>query len=61
MPEKVVCGQCGATYTDPESIELAKKWIADGYAPCPNISCRGQLELKQDAEKGTEIILPERR
>lgn len=47
MTEKAVCNKCGAEYTDAESIELAKKWTADGYAPCPNLGCRGQLEIKQ--------------
>ena len=42
---KAVCNQCGASYEDVESIELARKWIADGYAPCPNISCPGQLTI----------------
>lgn len=45
--EKVVCNECKAEYTDNESVELAKKWIAEGYAPCPNLSCTGQLELKE--------------
>jgi len=44
---KVVCNQCGATYDDKESIEMAKKWAEEGYAPCPNISCPGQLEIKE--------------
>ena len=44
---KAVCNQCGATYDDKESMEMAKKWLEDSYAPCPNISCRGQLELKE--------------
>ena len=44
---KVVCNKCGATYTDKDSIEMVKKWAEEGYAPCPNISCPGQLELKE--------------
>ena len=44
---KVVCNGCRAEYNDKESIEMARKWIVEGYAPCPNISCRGQLEIKQ--------------
>ncbi|GAH24403.1 unnamed protein product [marine sediment metagenome] len=44
---KAICNQCGATYTDEESIDLAKKWIAQGYAPCPNLSCQGELEIKE--------------
>lgn len=43
---KVVCNKCGASYDDQESIDMAKKWIEEGYAPCPNIACPGQLELK---------------
>ena len=42
---KAVCNQCKAEYTDLESIELARRWVADGYAPCPNISCPGQLTI----------------
>lgn len=45
---KVICNKCGATYTDPESIELAKKWVKEGYAPCPNLSCPGELEIRED-------------
>ncbi|MBA7693072.1 hypothetical protein ES703_101647 [subsurface metagenome] len=44
---KAICNQCGATYTDKESIDLAKKWTAQGYAPCPNLSCQGELEIKE--------------
>lgn len=44
--EKVVCNTCGATYDDEESIALVKKWTEGGYAPCPNIACPGQLEVK---------------
>lgn len=42
---KAVCNQCGAEYTDTSSIELARRWIAEEYAPCPNISCPGQLVI----------------
>ena len=45
--EKVVCNVCGATYTDELSVEMAKTWIAAGYAPCPNLSCPGQFEVKE--------------
>ncbi len=41
------CNKCGATYTDIESIEMARTWAADGYAPCPNITCPGELEIKE--------------
>ena len=47
MPEKVVCNKCGADYTDRESIEQVRKWIAEGCAPCPNMLCMGQLEIKE--------------
>ncbi|GAH39319.1 unnamed protein product [marine sediment metagenome] len=43
---KAVCNQCGETYDDKESIEMVRKWVEEGYAPCPNISCHGQMELK---------------
>ena len=42
-----ICNKCGATYDDSESIDMARKWIRAGYAPCPNISCPGELELKE--------------
>jgi len=45
---KVVCNRCKAEYTDVESIEMARKWIAEGYAPCPNISCPGLLTLVEE-------------
>ena len=44
---KVICNECGATYTDNESIELVRKWRANSYAPCPNLSCPGELEIKE--------------
>ena len=44
----VKCNRCGATYTDKESIELAEKWIEEGYAPCPNLGCPGELILKTE-------------
>lgn len=47
MTVKVVCNKCGATYTNQESIEMVEKWVAEGYAPCPNIACQGELELKE--------------
>jgi len=47
MPEKLVCNNCGATYPDEESIELAKRWISEGYAPCPIIPCPGELVLTE--------------
>jgi len=48
MPVKVVCNKCGLAYEDRESIKLAKKWIEEGYAPCPNLTCQGELELRED-------------
>lgn len=51
LRELAVCQKCGATYRDEESIQLVKKWEAEGYAPCPNIRCPGQmvvtLEIRQ--------------
>lgn len=44
---KAVCNRCGVEYTDVESIKLAQKWVDEGYAPCPNISCPGELEIKE--------------
>ncbi len=47
LVEKAVCSACGAEYTDQESINLVKTWRSTGdYAPCPNLSCPGQLEIK---------------
>jgi len=48
MTEKVVCNKCGLVYNDEGSIEMAKKWIEDGYAPCPNITCPGEFELREE-------------
>ena len=41
------CNKCGATYLDKESIEMVEKWVAEGYAPCPNLGCPGELEIKK--------------
>ncbi len=43
----VTCNKCGVVYTDRESIEMVEKWIAEGYAPCPNISCPGELKITE--------------
>ncbi len=58
--EKLVCDRCGAEYTDKESVEGAKryqeKWAKmcredgiepRGLSPCPNLSCIGELQLKE--------------
>ena len=58
--EKLACDRCNLEYTDKESIEMAKQhegaWGAmcreDGVEPrgviaCPNISCAGELLLKE--------------
>ncbi len=50
MTEKAVCSKCGESYDDKGSIEQTKKWIEEGYAPCPNISCPGELEIKETQE-----------
>lgn len=49
MTQYVWCNKCGAVYTDEESINMVKKWLAapDKYAPCPKLSCDGQLEVIQ--------------
>lgn len=47
MPEIVECNRCGAIYDDQESVELVKKWLKDDYAPCPNLSCPGELAVKE--------------
>ena len=43
--EKVRCDTCGREYSDTASVEMAKRWIEKGYAPCPIISCKGELKL----------------
>ncbi len=48
MMEKIVCSGCKVEHTDVESVEQAKKWIADGYAPCPNLGCQGEFKLVND-------------
>jgi len=58
--EKLVCDRCGIEYTDEESIILAKsvkeEWVEKchkdgveprGIAPCPIISCKGELILQE--------------
>jgi len=49
--EKVVCNKCGATFKDKESIELVKKWTTEGYAPCPNLSCSGEMRLEPEIQQ----------
>jgi len=50
--EKVVCNKCGTTYDDEESIKMVKEWFntGEGYAPCPVLSCPGQMEVKKGAK-----------
>ncbi len=43
MMDKVVCSGCKVEYTDVKVVEKVKKWITDGYAPCPNIDCTGEF------------------
>jgi len=45
IKEIAVCNKCGNTYTDKGSIEMVRKWIKEGYAPCPIISCPGEFEI----------------
>lgn len=49
MSEYVRCNKCGVVYTDKGSIDMVKKWLAepDKYAPCPMLSCDGQMEIVQ--------------
>jgi len=58
-PTIVRCNKCGATYNDTESIELVQKWTKEGYAPCPNLCCPGQLEVttpRNKQERGCVMI-----
>lgn len=43
----VRCTVCKATYTDAESIKMVDDWLTSksGYAPCPNIGCKGTLAI----------------
>lgn len=52
MPEYVRCNRCGAIYTDKPSIDMVKKWLQkdDHYAPCPVISCPGEMEVKGESD-----------
>lgn len=58
--EKLTCDKCGITYTDEESIVMAKdfqtNWAAlcrrdgtepRGISPCPVVPCEGELILKE--------------
>ena len=50
VTEYVKCNKCGCTYEDKDSVGLVKDWLEepDKYAPCPNIGCKGQMELHTD-------------
>ena len=39
------CKKCGQVYQDRDSVEMVKKMQADGYAPCPNMQCSGEMEI----------------
>lgn len=58
---KLVCDKCGVEYTDEDSITMARRYQAQwessckrdgdeprGVCPCPNISCLGELILKEE-------------
>jgi len=60
--EKLKCDRCGTEYSDKESIASAKAHEEEwkklcrkdgveprGLAPCPNITCRGELQLIEEA------------
>jgi len=53
MAKIAKCNQCGATYDDQGSVEQVEKWLAEPepHAPCPNISCPGQMEIIDDEVK----------
>ena len=46
MADKAECNKCGAVYEDKGSIDMVKKWIMEGYAPCPNIACKGEMKIE---------------
>ena len=59
MPEIVKCDKCGATYEDRDSVEMVKRWKdKDGYAPCPNISCSGQLKVEKKEDRPIPEYMP---
>lgn len=51
IKEKAYCSRCGRSYTDPESVELVKKWQKEGYSPCPIISCPGEMKITLDIKE----------
>ena len=58
MAAKAVCSMCRAEYDDEESVELVRTWQKDGYAPCPNLSCRGQLEIVEEKADAVKDATP---
>ncbi len=55
--EYLKCNACGREYSDAASIETAKKMAAKNkslfgfpIAPCPNMECNGDLELKESEQ-----------
>ncbi len=48
--KKTICNRCGVTYDDEDSVKMVEQWQESGYAPCPNLDCPGQLEIKEQEE-----------
>lgn len=47
MVKKAVCDTCGREYTDDGSVQMVQRWLEkDNYAPCSDLSCRGQMQIK---------------
>ena len=57
MAKKAVCSICGVEYTDADSIEMVEKWRSegDGFAPCPNLLCSGQMRMTEEGNPLPEI------
>lgn len=51
IKEVAICSVCGVRYDDKESMDIVKKGIDTGYAPCPNITCKGELSITLDIKE----------
>lgn len=52
--KKVVCDMCGIEHADEDSVKMVEQWLSeDGYAPCPNIGCPGQMKLVAGGDRET--------